>query len=114
MTLRVCSVAMIGILLGACATSPQQPQVALAASPVATSAPVGTAKRRTAAYYEGETRSGEKMYCQKSAPTGSNIVQKHCLTAEAMSGAALSQEQLQNRLSQPGSQLCPGCVQQPN
>jgi len=122
MQLRVGPIAILGILLSACAASPQKPPVA-AAAPVA--APVAAAQNPDVPYdpriaaaekrsremgYHVEMRHGEKFYCRATAPIGSRLAQKECLTAEGMAQAVQMADE--NQVAQRQGQLCqgPGCV----
>jgi hypothetical protein len=116
----VCSVAILGVLLSACGTSPQKPgPVASAAPPPALMQKPGVPydprlaagdKRARELGYHVETRHGEQFYCRMHAPLGSRLEQKECLTAEGMAQAAQISEE--NKVNQRQNQLCQGanCV----
>jgi hypothetical protein len=119
-TIRKSAPLMLGILLGACAASPPKAPTAVAAGvakqPAAaqTGAAYETAeldRRARLMGYHVENRNQERLYCQHSSPVGTHIATNHCLNAELMSQAARDDEELKNKLSLRGNQLCPGCIQ---
>lgn len=109
---------MLGMLVCACAASPQKPPVAVATAAAASQRPAVPSeetelnKQARRMGYRVEVSNGERRYCQYNASTSSRIAQMHCFTEGYMAQVVRSQEEIKNRLSQPSSQLCPGCVQQ--
>jgi hypothetical protein len=113
--------AFAGVLLGACAASPQKP-LPVAALPVAATAAAATAapttnasdnpriaaaaKRAREMGYHVETRHGEQFYCRTTAPLGSRLTQKECLTVDTMEQAARMADE--NKTSQQQSHMCQG------
>src|SRR5882757_8082560 len=127
MQVRVWSAGILGILLSACAASPQKPPpvavaapvappvAAAAAAPAAAPAPydsrsAAAEKRSREMGYHVETRHGEQFYCRTTAPLGSRLTQKECLTADGMAQAVQMAEE--NQAAQRQGQLCQGagCV----
>jgi len=108
MTIRVWPVALLSVLLSACAVSPQKPL------PAAIAAPAAAAQKPAARYdqtealdkraremgYKVGTRRGERNYCHNTAPTGSHISREACLTAEAMARVAKAADDDQDQISQ--------------
>jgi hypothetical protein len=56
--------------------------------------------------YHVETRHGEQFYCRTTAPLGSRLTQKECLTADGMAQAVQMAEE--NQVAQRQGQLCQG------
>ncbi len=56
--------------------------------------------------YHVETRHGEQFYCRTTAPLGSRLTQKECLTADGMAQAVQMAEE--NQAAQRQGQLCQG------
>jgi len=116
MHIRVWPVGMLGILLSACAASPQKPPAVAVAAPAAVTAhkPDVPYDPRTAAAdkrsremgYHVETRHGEQFYCRTTAPLGSRLTQKECLTADGMAQAVQIADE--NQAAQRQGQLCQG------
>jgi hypothetical protein len=110
MRIRTASVAMVGILLGACAAPPQKPP--LVASTAQHSGAEYDARRAEAAKrakemgYHIETRHGDQFYCRTVAPIGSRLTEKECLTVDTMIQAARMNEE--NQVFQRQSQACQG------
>jgi hypothetical protein len=124
MTIRVWPVALLSILLSACAASPRKPLATAVAAPIATTAAAAAAKKPDAQYdqtavldkraremgYRVENRGGTRSYCHSAAPTGSHISREACLNAEGMIRAARAADDDQDRLSQQQMQSCSGCA----
>jgi hypothetical protein len=116
MKIRVWPVAMLGILLSACAATPQKPPAALAATTAQNTDAqydprlAEAAKRAKEMGYHVETRHGDQFYCRTVAPMGSRITHKECLTVDTMIQAARMAEE--NQAAQRQGQLCQGkaCV----
>jgi hypothetical protein len=120
MEIRVLPPAILVLLLGACAGSPEKPAPAAAVPPPAAAAQnPGVAydsrlaesnKRAREMGYHMETRHGEQFYCRSTAPIGSRLEQKECLTAESMAQAVQMADESQ--AAQRQGQLCQGggCV----
>lgn len=107
MTIRVSPLALLGVLLSACAAPPQKPL------PVAVVAPAPAAQKPGVPYtpeeldkraremgYHVETRSGQRGYCRNSAPTGSHISRQDCISADGMARAARAADDDQDQISQ--------------
>jgi hypothetical protein len=108
MTIRVWPVALLSVLLSACAASPQKPL------PPAVATPASAAQKPAARYDQTEaldkraremgykigTRRGEKTYCHNTAPTGSHISREACLTEDAMARVAKAADDDQDQISQ--------------
>jgi hypothetical protein len=101
--------------LSACAASPQKPPPVTLAAPAAApaTAPVRYDPRTAAAEkrsremgYHVETRHGEQFYCRTTAPLGSRLTQKECLTADGMAQAVQMAEE--NQAAQRQGQICQG------
>jgi hypothetical protein len=122
-----CAVAIASMLLSACASMNQStPTVAVAPPAVAPSAGAPPAAQKPAVAYDPrvaaadkraremgyhtEMRHGEQFYCRTTAPLGSRLTQKECLTADGMAQAAQMAEE--NQVAQRQGQLCQGngCV----
>jgi hypothetical protein len=56
--------------------------------------------------YHVEARHGEQFYCRTTAPLGSRLTQKECLTADSMAQAVQMTEE--NQVAQRQGQLCQG------
>jgi hypothetical protein len=101
MSIRACLMVVGLISLSACATSHQQRPAAAAAATPAVAKPVaaGITQNPNAPYdpriaesdkrakemgYHVETRHGEQFYCRTTAPVGSRLTEKQCLTAATM------------------------------
>lgn len=116
MTIRVWPLALVSILLGACAASPTTPAPIAAAAPANASQKSGAAiytpeeldKRAREMGYHVETRSGQRSYCHNSAPTGSHISRQACLNADAMARAVKSADDDQDQISQRQMQSSSG------
>jgi hypothetical protein len=115
MQIRVWPVALMGILLAACAAPAQKPPPAVARTAQSSDAPYDArlaeaAKRAKEMGYHIETRHGDQFYCRTVAPIGSRLTQKECLTVDTMAQAARMSEE--NQVSQRQGQLCQGggCV----
>ena len=127
MQVRVWSAGMMGILLSACAASPQKPPPVAVAAPAAAPAAAPSAapavapaaapapydpriaaaeKRSREMGYHVETRHGEQFYCRTTAPLGTRLTQKECLTADGMAQAVQMAEE--NQAAQRQGQLCQG------
>jgi hypothetical protein len=118
MRIRIWPVAILGVFLIACAGSPDKPAPA-APSPVATAQKPGVPydsrvadsnKRAREMGYHIETRHGEQFYCRTTAPIGSRLEQKECLTADGMAQAVQMADE--SKAAQRQGQLCQGanCV----
>ena len=126
MKLATCLVAAGVILLGGCATStPTQVREAKVAHPGDTPSSqaltpvISTADdpRLMAANryakemgYRIETRHGVQYYCRVTAPIGSRLTEKQCLTVDGVTQAGQIAEQ--NKVNFQQNQLCQGknCV----
>jgi hypothetical protein len=115
MQICILPVAVVAIILSACAASPQKPppRAAVAAQKPErpSDARIAAADRRAKEMgYHVETRHGEQFYCRTVAPTGSRLTQKECLTVDTMAQAARMAEE--NQIAQRQGQLCQGggCV----
>ena len=108
----------LGILLSACAAPPQKlPPVAIAApaaSPMSPGPdalqPTDVEKKSREMGYHVEIQNGKRGYCRNTAPTGSHISRKECLSPEAMAQAVQKGEEIQNQISQRNGQACAGCA----
>jgi hypothetical protein len=115
--------AIVSVLLCACAsTNKSTPTVAVAPPAVAPSAGAlpaaqkpavandprvaASEKRAREMGYHTEMRHGEQFYCRTTAPLGSRLTQKECLTAETMAQAAQIEEE--NQVARRQGQLCQG------
>jgi hypothetical protein len=115
MQIRILPVAVVAIVLSACAASPQKlpPRTAAAAQQAELSydARIAAADRRAKEMgYHVETRHGEQFYCRTVAPIGSRLTQKECLTVDTMAQAQQMTEA--NQIAQRQAQSCQGggCV----
>jgi hypothetical protein len=109
MQLRTWPVAMLTVLLSACAASPQKPPPApLVASHTQNSEAriAEAAKRAKEMGYHVETRHGDQFYCRTVAPIGSRLTEKECLTVDTMIQTARMAEE--NQAAQRQGQLCQG------
>ena len=115
MQVHVWAAGMMGILLSACAASPQKPPPVAAAAPAAAAAAApapydprtaAAEKRSREMGYHVETRHGEQFYCRTTAPLGSRLTQKECLTADGMAQAVQMAEE--NQAAQRQGQICQG------
>jgi hypothetical protein len=114
MRIRTGSVAMVGIVLGACAAPPQKPPL-VASTEQHSGAEYDArlaeaAKRAKEMGYHIETRHGDQFYCRTVAPIGSRLTEKECLTVDTMIQTARMAEE--NQAAQRQGQLCQGngCV----
>jgi hypothetical protein len=111
MQIHVWPLAISGVLLVACAASPQKPLPV-----VASTAPVSgaeydariaeAAKRAKEMGYHVETRHGDQFYCRTVAPIGSRLTEKECLTVDTMIQTGRMAEE--NQAAQRQGQLCQG------
>src|ERR1700690_4003585 len=108
MQIRIWPVAMLGILLGACAAPPQKPPPSKVATTAANSEEriAEAAKRAKEMGYHIETRHGDQFYCRTVAPIGSRLTEKECLAVDTMIQAARMNEE--NQVFQRQSQACQG------
>jgi hypothetical protein len=114
MQIRLWSMALIVVLLGACAASPPEPQpVAGGVAPAAgkpgyTSDPriVEADRRAKEMGYHMEMRHNQPFYCRTIAPIGSRLTQKECLTADGMVQAAQMADE--NKAAQKQNRNCQG------
>jgi hypothetical protein len=110
MNIRACLTVVGLISLTACATSHQPRPTPAAAAPTAVATPAvakpvaaGITQNPNAPYdprvaesdkraremgYHVETRHGEQFYCRTTAPVGSRLTEKQCLTAATMAQVA--------------------------
>jgi hypothetical protein len=123
MKLGSCAVAVGIVLLGGCATSTRTPVRQASTTPL-TSTQVLTSSvtpaddpRLVAANryakemgYKIETRHGVQFYCRTTAPIGSRLTEKQCLTIDGVTQAGQIAEQ--NKANFQQNQLCqgPNCV----
>jgi hypothetical protein len=123
MKLGSCAVAVGIVLLGGCATSTRTPvRQASTAPPTSTQVltssvtpaddPRLVAANRYAKEmgYKIETRHGVQFYCRTTAPIGSRLTEKQCLTIDGVTQAGQIAEQ--NKANFQQNQLCqgPNCV----
>ncbi len=113
MQIRIWPVAMLGILLGACAASPSKPPPSNVVATTAVNSEeriAEAAKRAKEMGYHIETRHGDQFYCRTVAPIGSRLTEKECLTVDTMIQTARMAEE--NQAAQRQGQLCQGanCV----
>ena len=111
MQIRIWTVAMVAIVLNACAASPQKPPPsAVAVAPTADApydARIAEAARRAKEMgYHVETRHGDQFYCRTVAPIGSRLTEKECLTVDTMIQTARMREE--NQMAQRQGQICQG------
>jgi hypothetical protein len=107
--IRVLPVALLGILVSACAATPQKPPPAtlIAGSAQNSEARIAeAAKRAKELGYHVETRHGDQFYCRTTAPIGSRLTEKQCLTVDTMIQTARMAEE--NQAAQRQGQLCQG------
>jgi len=128
------TIAIAAMLLSACASTNTSTPIVTAVVPPAAAAPgaetptatppaavqkprvpydprvAAADKRAREMGYHVETRHGEQFYCRTTAPLGSRLTQKECLTADGMTQAVEMAEE--NQVAQRQGQLCqgPGCV----
>jgi hypothetical protein len=118
MKIRGWPVAMVGILLSACAAPPQKPTPIAVAAPAASPKSIGSdalqptdvEKKSREMGYHVEIQNGQRGYCRNTAPTGSHISRKECLSPAAMAQAVQTAEDIQNQISQRNGQACTGCA----
>jgi hypothetical protein len=123
MKLGSCVVAVGLVLLGGCATSTRTPVHQASTAPptstqVLTSSVMPADDPRLVAAnryakemgYKIETRHGVQFYCRTTAPLGSRLTEKECLTIDGLSQAGQIAEQ--NKATFQQNQLCqgPNCV----
>jgi hypothetical protein len=116
MQIRFWPVGILGIVLSGCAVTPQPQPVAVGGAAPATAAHQPdvaydprveeTARRSREMGYHVETRHGEQFYCRTTAPLGSRLTQKECLTTDGMAQAIQMAEE--NQAAQRQGQLCQG------
>jgi hypothetical protein len=122
MNIRACLIVVGLISLSACATShPPRPAPSAVAKPVA----AGVTQNPNASYdpriaesdkrakemgYHVETRHGEQFYCRTTAPIGSRLTEKQCLTAATMAEVAHIADE--NNVTYQQGHLCqgPNCI----
>jgi hypothetical protein len=111
--MQVCSwpVALLGILVSACAASPQKPPPVVATAAQNSDAPYDArraeaAKRAKEMGYHVETRHGDQFYCRTVAPIGSRLTEKQCLTVDTMIQVVRMSEE--NQAAQRQGQICQG------
>ena len=109
MQIRV-AMGLLGILLSACAASPQKPPPSnVVATPTAQNSEeriAEAAKRAKEMGYHIETRHGDQFYCRTVAPIGSRLTEKECLTVDTMIQTARMAEE--NQAAQRQGQICQG------
>jgi hypothetical protein len=109
--------AICSILVSACATSHQSPPPAAVAPPAAattTQKPntpydprlADSDRRAKEMGYHVETRHGEQFYCRTTAPLGSRLTEKQCLTAATMAEVARRVDE--NGVTLMQSHVCQG------
>jgi hypothetical protein len=115
MQIRIWQLAMLSILLGACAAPPPKPPPVVATTAQHSGAEYDArlaeaAKRAKEMGYHIETRHGDQFYCRTVAPIGSRLTEKECLTVDTMIQTARMAEE--NQAAQRQGQLCQGngCV----
>jgi hypothetical protein len=110
MSIRACLMVVGLISLSACATS-HQPRPA-AAAPNASYDPriAESDKRAKEMGYHVETRHGEQFYCRTTAPIGSRLTEKQCLTAATMAEVARIADENQTTFQQGHNCLGSNCV----
>jgi hypothetical protein len=130
MNTRACTMVVAAMLLSACASTnkstttviavtPRAPAAPAAAAPTAATATAAqkpgvpydpriaaAAKRAKEMGYHVEARHGEQFYCRTTAPLGSRLTQKECLTADSMAQAVQMTDE--NQVAQRQGQLCQG------
>jgi len=104
-------VAMLGIVLSACAASPQKPPPVPATTAQNSDAPYDArraeaARRAKEMGYHIEMRHGDQFYCRTVAPIGSRLTEKECLTVDTMIQVARMSEE--NQAAQRQGQICQG------
>ena len=117
------AMAIASMLLSACASTNKAAPAMLAAATPAAAAPaaapprvappaqydprVADSNRRAKELgYHMETRHGEQFYCRSTAPIGSRLTQKQCLTAATMAEVAHNVDE--NNATFQQSHLCQG------
>jgi hypothetical protein len=118
MNIRGWPVVLMGVLLSACAAPPQKPTPAVIAAPVGSPKPGGldalqpidVEKKSREMGYHIEIKNGQRGYCRNTAPTGSHISRKECLSPAAMAQAVQTAEEIQNQISKRNGQACTGCA----
>jgi hypothetical protein len=124
--MRICACLVVAglVLIGGCATSTpvREAKVAKAGdtpssqalTPVITTAddPRIMAANRFARElgYKIETRHGVQFYCRVTAPLGSRLTEKQCLTVDGMAQAKQITDQNRTALEQAGRLCGPACV----
>jgi hypothetical protein len=111
-------VVVLGVLLSACAAPPQKPAPVVIAAPIGspkpggpdTLQPIDVEKKSREMGYHVEIQNGQRGYCRNTAPTGSHISRKECLSPAAMAQAVQTAEETQNQVSQRNGQACTGCA----
>jgi hypothetical protein len=109
MRIHVLPVALLGILVSACAATPQKPPptTLIASNAQNSEARIAeAAKRAKEMGYHVETRHGDQFYCRSIAPIGSRLTEKECLTVDTMIQTARMAEE--NQAAQRQGQLCQG------
>jgi hypothetical protein len=111
MQIRIWTVGVVAIVLGACAASPQKPPPGAVATAQKPEIPydariAAAAKRAKEMGYHIETRHGDQFYCRTVAPIGSRLTEKECLAVDTMIQAARMNEE--NQVFQRQSQACQG------
>jgi hypothetical protein len=111
MQIRNWPAAMLGIVLSACAASPQKPPPLVASTAQNSNAPYDArraeaAKRAKEMGYHVETRHGDQFYCRTVAPIGSRLTEKECLTVDTMIQVVRMSEE--NQAAQRQGQICQG------
>jgi hypothetical protein len=111
MQTRIWTVAVVAIVLNACAAPPRQsPPGAVAAAQepaLPYDARIAAADKRAKEMgYHVETRHGDQFYCRTVAPIGSRLTEKECLTVDTMAQAQQMSEA--NQMAQRQSQACQG------
>jgi hypothetical protein len=107
---RIWTVAVVAIVLNACAASPQKPPPGAVAAAQKPALPydariAAAAKRAKEMGYHVETRHGDQFYCRTVAPIGSRLTEKECLTVDTMAQAQQMTEE--NQMAQR-QRICQG------
>ena len=112
MNIRACLIVVGLISLSACATSHQPRPAAAAPNAPYDSRVAESDKRAKEMGYHIETRHGEQFYCRTTAPVGSRLTEKQCLTAATMAEVAHIVDE--NQVTFQQGHLCqgPNCVVQ--
>jgi hypothetical protein len=119
MRTHILVLAVLCVLASACAGSLTKPQTVAVAPPPPAAQKSGAAydprmaesnRRAREMGYHMETRHGEQFYCRTTAPIGSRIEQKECLTAASMAQAVQMADE--NQAAKRQGQVCQGahCV----